>query len=117
MFPIGNSTRCSSLTGMCRMKALVKWTTKKCTRNFLRQGLPSRSCMKSMQTNAKRKALFPSVMNHSQKGMLLPEWYDRLGNVQVVVESILNRIVHSTIKVHCGNYNIREYYEAVRTIY
>lgn len=47
----------------------------------------------------------------------IPEWYDRLGNVQVIVESILNRIVHSTVKVYCGNYNMREYYEATHTIY
>ncbi len=47
----------------------------------------------------------------------MPEWYERLGNEPAVVESILNRIIHSAVKVNCGNYNMREYYEATQIIY
>ncbi len=46
-----------------------------------------------------------------------PEWYDRFGEESAMTESILSRIVYSTVKISFGNYNMRQYFESARKVY
>lgn len=48
----------------------------------------------------------------------IPEWYDRFGEEAITTtESILSRIVHSTVKINFGNYSMRKYYAPLHTVY